>query len=375
MKTIAIIGSTGSIGVTALKVIKKYSESFKIIFLYAGKNYKKLNAQFKTFKPKFIFLNEKKFLKNLKAKKKNIISIENFLKKKKKIDYIISAISGFKSLDLNFKLIKICKNLLIANKETIICGGNIFLGYAKKYNCKILPIDSEHFCINYFINHSNLIKKIKSVYLTASGGPFIKKLPSPDVSIKKVLKHPNWKMGKKISVNSANLTNKILELFEARILFKIPIERLNIKIEKTSKIHCVISLLNGLDFYISHQTNMKIPIENSLIKNNFYIKQQKNLSSFKKLNFELLNPNQKIFPILKTGFKVLKFGHRAMIIFTVLNDRLVEKFLNNEKKFNDIVLFLNKKFQELEIVNYSKKSIKSLQDIQQTIEFAEKIKI
>lgn len=378
MKTLAIIGSTGSIGRSSLNVIKRYRKCFKIEFLYAKENYRKLNSQYKIFKPNFISLEEKSLLSQLKVPKNKILTIENFLKRKKKIDYIISATSGFSGLDINFQLLKICRNLLIANKESIICGGKFFLKSAQKNYCKILPIDSEHYCISFFLNNFSKINHtdyINNFYLTASGGPFLKKKPHLNVSIKEVLKHPNWKMGKKISVNSSNMTNKIMELFEAHFLFNIKPNKLNIKIEDTSKIHSVVSLKNGLDLYISHNTNMEIPIKNSLISNSFYLGEYKNLILSKKINFSLSDPDKKKFPIINTGYKVLKLGHRAMIIFIIVNDRLVEMFLKKKIKFNDISTILIKVFKKFEIVQYSKQGIRSYLDIKKTIEFGKSIKL
>lgn len=378
MKTIAILGSTGSIGRTTLKVISKYKKHFKIVFLYADKNYKIMNSQSKIFKPKYICLNNIKYFNKLNSKVKKIKSIDDFFKSKKKIDYVISAISGFSAININFKLLKIAKNLLIANKETLICGGKVFLNCAKRNKCKILPIDSEHYCINYFLNNFKQKKNIKLIYLMASGGPFLKNRPKNNVSLNKVLKHPNWKMGKKISICSANLTNKILELFEAHVLFNIPVKKLNIKIEKSSKVHSIISLNNNLDFYILHNTSMEIPIENSLIDNEFKknkINNINNLSFLPNLNLTLSDPKIQIFPILKLGYRIIKYGYSGMIIFTVLNDRLVEMFLEKKIYFNQIVDILLKTFKKLKIVNHSKKDIKTFKDINRIINFAENIKL
>ena len=160
MKTLAIIGSTGSIGESALKVYKENKKSFKLITLAANTNLNKLTKQYLKFKPQNVFLisNQKK-----KTKKKYLITKEIFLKKnKKKIDYIISGASGYDAIKINFELIKISKKLLIANKETIVCGGEVFLNFAKKYKCQIIPIDSEHHCIDFFLKSFNLKKNIKT---------------------------------------------------------------------------------------------------------------------------------------------------------------------------------------------------------------------
>ena len=197
MKTLAIIGSTGSIGKSALKVYEKNKKNFKLITLAANTNLNKLIKQYLKFKPKNIFLisNNKK----TKDFKKNLISKDFFLKSnKKKIDYVISGASGYDAININFELIKISKKLLIANKETIICGGKIFLDLAKKYKCEIIPIDSEHHCIDYFLKSFNFKKDIKKIYITASGGPFLNKKINYNEKLNKVINHPTWKMGKKL---------------------------------------------------------------------------------------------------------------------------------------------------------------------------------
>ena len=173
MKTLAIIGSTGSIGKSALKVYEKNKKTFKLSTLAANTNINKLIKQYFKFKPKNIFLISD-YVKT--KKKKYLISKDFFLKKKKKkIDYVISGVSGYDAININFELIKISKKLLIANKETIICGGKVFLDLAKKYKCEVIPIDSEHHCIDFFLKSFNLKKDIKKIYITASGGPFLKK--------------------------------------------------------------------------------------------------------------------------------------------------------------------------------------------------------
>ena len=168
MKSLAIVGSTGSIGNTSLKVFERNKNKFKLICLAANSNELKLSKQIKKYKPKFSFLIDNKNKKNDKIFTTNIF----FKKQKKKIDYVISGLAGFDALKINLKLLKISKNLLIANKETIICGGPHFLKLAKKYKCNIIPIDSEHYCINFFLKNFKKKTSIDKIYITASGGPF-----------------------------------------------------------------------------------------------------------------------------------------------------------------------------------------------------------
>ena len=368
MKTLAIIGSTGSIGKSALEVYKKNKKNFKLIALAANTNLNKLIKQYSKFKPRNIFLisdNEKK------KKKKYLISKKVFLKeRKKKIDYAISGVSGYNAININFELIKISKKLLIANKETIVCGGKVFLDLAKKYKCEIIPIDSEHHCIDYFLKSFNLKKDIKKIYITASGGPFLNKRINYNEKLNKVINHPTWKMGKKISVDSSTFANKVLELFEAKILFQLPNNKLGIKIESKSNTHAIIRLSNNIILPIMHTPNMVIPISNCLGgSNNLQIK----LDNFSSKYYDV---DVKKFPIVKLGYYILKNCTQAgFIIFTVLNQRLVEKYLKNEVKYGEIVDKLVKLFKHNELLKKSKKNIKNIKDIFDTINYAKKIKL
>ena len=368
MKTLAIIGSTGSIGKSALEVYKKNKKNFKLIALAANTNLNKLIKQYSKFKPRSIFL----ISDNMKEKKKKYLISKNiFLKKrKKKIDYVISGASGYDAININFELIKISKKLLIANKETIVCGGKVFLDLAKKYKCEIIPIDSEHHCIDYFLKSFNLKKDIKKIYITASGGPFLNKRINYNEKLNKVINHPTWKMGKKISVDSSTFANKVLELFEAKILFQLPNNMMGIKIESRSNTHAIIRLSNNIILPIMHTPNMVIPISNCLgVSNNLQIK----LDNFSSKYYDV---DVKKFPIVKLGYYILKNCTQAgFIIFTVLNQRLVEKYLKNEVKYGEIVDKLVKLFKHNDLLKRSKKNIKDIKDIFDTINYAKKIKL
>lgn len=371
MKTLAIIGSTGSIGKSSLEVLKKNKSNFKLVYVTGNNNFKLLNSQDKIFFPRNIFLFNKNCCQKLKNKKK-ILSFENFLKKysKKKIDYVISGISGYDSLFINFKLLKVSKNILLANKETIICGGKIFLNQAKKLRCNILPIDSEHYCVNFFLKSLFKTQKINKIILTASGGPFLNKKIKYNEKIKNVICHPTWKMGNKISVDSSTMANKVLELFEAKVLFDLKPEMLEILIERTSKIHAIIKLSNNLSFMICHKSKMEIPISNCLNLKNKY---KMNLDSIK---ISLEKVNLKKFPLVKIGIKLLKLDHFNQIVFTVLNEKLVNMFLGGKILYGDITTRLVKFFNNNNKIVFSKKKcIRNKSDILRTINFAKNIKI
>ncbi len=345
---IAILGSTGSIGKCLIDIIKKEKKNFEIILLSADENHKELLKQAKLFKVKnLIITNNNSFneiKKNKFSKKIKIFNNFNNLDKifKKKVDYIMNSISGVEGLKPTIEIIKHTKKIAIANKEAIICGWDLIENRLKKYKTEFIPVDSEHFSVWYALKNvdKNLIDKI---YITASGGPFLNKPMNKlkKVNVKQAINHPNWKMGKKISVDSATMINKVFEIIEAKKIFKIPYNKLSILIHPKSYVHAIIKFKNGLTKIVVHDTNMKIPIFNSLYSSKRIIN-SKNLD-FKVLNnLNLKNVDLKRFPLVK----ILKLLPNNTSLFeTILvsiNDKLVELFLNNEIKFTDISKKMNK---------------------------------
>ena len=371
MKSLAIIGSTGSIGKSSLEVYKKNKKEFRLLYLAANTNFQKLNKQSKIHRPQNIFLiNHSSYLKN-KSKSKILVNVDDVLKSNiKKIDYVISGVSSFEAIDINFKLLKISKNLLIANKETIICGGEHFLKEAKKNKCNIVPIDSEHHCIDFFIKNFSLNHQIDKIYITASGGPFLNKRINYKEKLKNVLKHPTWKMGKKISIDSSTLANKVLELFEAKILFKLPAKKLKIAIEDKSKVHSVIVLKNKISIPIIHKPSMILPIANSLnVSNNCDL-------DIENLKITLLPVDSKKFKLVSLGYEILKRDSLfLMILFVVLNERLVKKYIKNQINYGDISTNLVKAFKKKNLLIKSKQTISNFNDIKKAIKFANEINI
>ena len=287
---IAILGSTGSIGNNTLDIIKKDKKSFEIVLLTANNNYKRLIKQAREFKVKNILIYNDKYYEFLKAKLKdkriNIFSRKTKLNKilKKKIDYAICGISGLDGLEPTLDIIKFTKTIASANKESIICGWYLIKKKLKKHNTKFIPIDSEHFSIwNLTKEHSN--EDIEEIILTASGGPLLN-LPvrvQKTITPEKAVRHPNWKMGKKISVDSANLMNKIFEIMEAGRMFNFDLEKYKILIHPQSYVHTIIKFKNGLIKMLLHDADMKIPIFNSI-----YDDKLKYIAS-KKINSKTLN--------------------------------------------------------------------------------------
>ena len=368
-KKIAILGSTGSIGKTLIKIIKNEKNKFDIILLTANMNYLTLLSQAKVLKPKNIIITDKKsYLKFININKDKKINIYNDFKSfksifKNKVDYVMSSITGLDGLIPTLNIIKFTKEIAIANKEALICGWSILKKELLKFNTTFLPVDSEHFSIWYGLKNNN--DKINKIIITASGGPFYN-LPIRNfkkIKIHQALKHPNWKMGKKISIDSATMMNKVFEIIEARNIFELNYKDLGILNHPKSYIHAIIQYSNGMTKVIVHDTNMKIPIFNTLYWNsNKEIKSQ-NLKLDILNNLSLKKVNLKRFPLVN----ILKYMPNNHSLFETLvvsiNDTLVYLFLNGKISFNDISKKFNKLIKLKEFNKYKKIKPNKVKDI------------
>tara|TARA_B100000886_G_scaffold183749_2_gene126058 strand:- start:2390 stop:3553 length:1164 start_codon:yes stop_codon:yes gene_type:complete len=338
-KKIAILGSTGSIGKSTIDLIKKDKDKFEVVLLTSHKNIKELDKQIKIFKVKNLIITENKSYLYFKKKYKNSkIKIFNSYKNlnyilNKRIDYTMSSISGLTGLEPTLKIIKKTKIIAIANKESIICGWDLIKKELKKYKTEFIPVDSEHFSIWSLIKNvnQNLIDKI---YITASGGPFLnwplKKIMKATPS--NALKHPNWSMGEKISIDSATMMNKVFEVIETQRIFGLSKSKIKILVHDKSYVHAIVKLKNGINKILAHDTNMKIPIFNSIYHNTNKSFKSKELDIKKLNNLNLKNINVRQFPFLK----ILKIIPNMNTLFETVvvsaNDELVNLFL--KKKIN-----------------------------------------
>ena len=363
IKTITILGSTGSIGKILLNVIKKNKKNYNVVLLTANNDYKTLHSQAKKFKVNNLIITNKESFKILKKKcsRTNIKVFNNFDNFKEifktKVDYTMNSIVGFAGLKPTLNIMKFTKKIAIANKESIICGWNLIKKKSILNKTKIIPIDSEHFSIwtslnKFDLNEKKINNSIQNLFITASGGPF-KNTPVENfkkITVNQATKHPTWKMGQKISIDSATLVNKLFEVIEAQRLFNIDINKIFIKIHPLSYVHSIIRFKNGLIKISAYEPDMSIPIANSLDENNnYYLK--------KKINFQILNDlnftdvDQKKFPIIKI---LNKYPNYCTLFDTALvsaNDELVSLFLNKKISFNDI---FKKLFKILNLKNIKK---------------------
>ena len=335
-KKIAILGSTGSIGKSTIDILKKNKNEFDLVLLTTNRNYKELYTQAKIFNVKNLIITNNKsfnlFRKKFKNKRFKVFNNFSCLNRifKKKIDYSMSAISGLDGLEPTLKIIKFSKKIAVANKEAIICGWSLIKKALKKNNTEFLPVDSEHFSIWSLIkNHQNEL--IDKVYLTASGGPF---LNFPFNKLKKVLpknaiKHPNWSMGKKISIDSATMMNKVFEVIETQRIFDLPKSKIHILIHEKSYVHAIVQFKNGLNKILAHDTSMKIPIFNTIYENKKFIKTKDlDIRNLNNLNLKIID--KKKFPLIE----ILKFIPEKNSLFETLlvsaNDELVNLFLDKK---------------------------------------------
>ena len=367
-KKIAILGSTGSIGKSLINIIKKDKKKFDVVLLTANKNYKELYNQSKLLNVKNLIINNQTGYNFIKSKNKEIKIYNNYrsLDKilKKKIDYTMSSITGLDGLEPTLNIIKKTKTIAIANKESIICGWDLIKKNLDKYKTEFIPVDSEHFSIWSLIKYQKK-ENIEKIYITASGGPFmnLSKNKFAKIKLSDALKHPNWRMGKKITIDSATLMNKVFEVIEAKNIFNLSYKKISILTHPKSYVHAIVKFKNGLCKILAHDPDMKIPIQNTL-----YTKENKNYNS-KPLNLEILN-NLNLKNIDKTRFPLVKIltnlPEKSSLYETVLitiNDYLVFKFLKKKISFKELIHLIIKNSKLKEFQKYKKIKPKNVNDI------------
>ena len=369
-KKIAILGSTGSIGKTLLKIIEKDKNNFEINLLTANKNYLELLKQAKKFKVKHVIIKDKISYEKFKTlnKNKNLKIYNNYdslnLIAKKKLDYTMSSIVGIEGLLPTLKIIKYTKKIAIANKETIICGWNLINKEIKKYKTNFVPVDSEHFSIWYALQNTKN-KNIKKIFLTASGGPLlnlsINKIKN--IKIKDVLLHPNWSMGKKISIDSSTMMNKVFEVIEAKNIFDLNYDQLGIVIHPKSYVHAIINFNDGMIKIIAHETTMDIPIFNSIYNDKKFFNNSNKLNIQKLNNLNLKNINKVKFPMVKILNHIPDQISLFETVVVSANDELVRLYLINKIKYDEIYSKLIKILSLKEFIKLKKVKPNSVSEI------------
>ena len=369
---ITILGSTSTIGINTLSILSKLANRYKVFALTAKSNYKLLFAQIKEYKPSYAVLicpesTEKLYhlCKKNRIKTKILCGHEqlSYVSGHTKCNSVMSAIVGSAALEPTLHAIKKGKRIFLANKESLVMSGNLLIKNAKKHNALIIPVDSEHNAVfqillasglNYNLGNTSYYKaNIHEIILTASGGPFID-LPLSRlrrVTPSQAVKHPNWKMGKKISVDSATMMNKGLEVIEASILFGLNVENIKVMIHRQSIVHALVVFKDGS--IISHMGShdMKIPISFALsYPSRFSLNINKlDLTKHKSLTFSAVNMRQ--FKCLNLAYEAIKIGLNAPTILNAANEISVKNFLKNRIKFTDIPVIIEKALDEVPFRN------------------------
>jgi len=374
IKNVVIMGSTGSIGTSSLTVLKK-NKNYKIHLLTTKSKVHKIFNQAVKFKVKNVIIEDKKkylnFKKKFKLKNINLyLGIKNIKKilKSKKIDYVINSISGINGLEPTLNIIPNSKNILIANKETIICGWEIIKKKLIKYKTNFIPIDSEHFSIWKLIKNEPK-SSIDRVILTASGGPFLTK-PKKNLSNidpNDALRHPTWKMGKKISIDSSTMMNKIFEYIEAIKIFDLKKEDISILIHPSSFIHAIVFFKHNIIKFLAHETSMTIPITNAL-QINKTDRQNINRNLLKNFNeIKFLIPEKKKFPLISIIDLIPQNSSYFETILITINDNLVYKYLNGQINYKSIQMNILRLINKPYLRRYYKLKPKSIYDIKKMI--------
>ena len=353
MKKIVILGSTGSIGTQGLEVIDEQKEHFQAFGIVGGTNADLLIAQARKFNPKWVGIQDEgkyRYLKDNLPKGINIVAGEKGIEEIIADDgyqVLLAAISGIAGLKSTIKGIEAGKEIALANKETLVAGGELIMNLIRKHGVKLLPVDSEHSAI--FQSMNNPARKVKKIILTASGGPFrdYDEEMLDKVTVTDALKHPNWSMGRKITVDSATLANKALEVIEAHYLFDCPYENIDVLIHKESIIHSMVEFIDTSIVAQLGFPSMKLPIQYALTHpKSLPVKWPSlDLSQIGTLNF---SKPKAYFRALGLGVEAGKEGGSATIIYNGANELAVDYFLSGKISFVQIADTIEKALNNVE---------------------------
>ncbi|OQX56394.1 MAG: 1-deoxy-D-xylulose-5-phosphate reductoisomerase [Candidatus Cloacimonas sp. 4484_209] len=343
MKKIAILGSTGSIGRNTLKVIKNLGDEYIPFALSCNTNAAALAEQALTYHPKVIAIVQKESAgileKKLAGTNIKILYGENALREivnLEDVDFVLNAIMGSAGFYPTLEAIKKGKDVALANKEALVAYGETIMENASTNNVNIIPVDSEHSAIFQCLN-GRQSSDVKKLILTSSGGPFRERPDLNNISLKETLSHPVWNMGEKISVDSATMMNKALEIIEAHFLFNIPGEKISVVIHPECIIHSAVEFIDGSVIALLSTPDMKLPIQYSITypERKPSLTKTLNLNTISKLTFEDVNLSK--FPAINLAYRALEMGGTATAVLNASNEFLVNAFLNKKIRFEDIV--------------------------------------
>jgi 1-deoxy-D-xylulose-5-phosphate reductoisomerase len=343
LKNIAILGSTGSIGTQTLEVISRFPHEFTAAYLSARNNTDLLLEQIRKFKPKGVVVLDEPSARKISAVAGSdtevLVGGDGLMEvvQRNDVDTVVSALVGFVGLKPTMKAIESGKNIALANKETLVVAGELMMPLVKKHNVDFIPVDSEHSAIFQCLA-GELPNNVAKVILTASGGPFrsTSNAELQHVTVKQALAHPNWKMGNKITIDSATLMNKGLEVIEAHWLFGLPVEKIEVIVHPQSIIHSMVEFVDGSIKAQLGIPDMKIPIQYALTY------PTRSVSPYQRVDFPSLGkltffaPDTKRFPCLHLAYDALKAGGTVPAVMNAANEIAVSKFLNGNIAFSEI---------------------------------------
>lgn len=343
MKNIAILGSTGSIGTQALAVASAHKDKISIKVLAAHSNYKLLEKQIEEFEPDIAVLVDKnaaEYLANrYSGKTKILVGEEGLLEAAiyEKVDTVLTSMVGFAGLKPTLVAIEHGKDIALANKETLVAAGSIIIPAIKKYNCALLPVDSEHSAIFQSLNGEKK-KNIGKLILTASGGPFRgKKIEDlKNIKVEDCLKHPNWSMGAKITIDSSTLANKGLEVIEARWLFNVDYDKIEVVVHPQSIIHSMVEYIDGSIIAQLGLPDMKLPIQYAFSYPERWTMDTPRLNFFDLAKMTFEQPDLKTFPALELAFTAGKTDGTMPCVYNAANEQAVNDFMQGKITYLDI---------------------------------------
>ncbi len=377
MKNVVVLGSTGSVGTQALDVLDKFKDDFNVFAISAYSNIDVLEKQIKKFSPKYVVVVNKKAAHNLKKRlnSKEVVieagknNLNKLVTDNNEIDIVLNSIVGAAGLEASLSTLKAGHDLALANKESLVVGGHLIKKELQNNKSKILPVDSEHSAIFHLLEDKEK-KEIKNILLTASGGPFFNKNKRElkNVTVEEALDHPNWDMGNKITIDSATMMNKGLEVIEAHWLFDIDFSNIKIVVHPQSIIHSMVEFCDNTITAELGAADMRTPIQSALTypQKRKGIAKQLNLFEITKLNF--LKPDFSKFPTLNLAYEAGKIGESMPTVLNAANEVAVNNFLNKNIGFLDIAKIVEKTMNKHDIVNHP-----SLDEVLATDEWARAI--
>ena len=344
MKNIVLLGSTGSIGTQTLDVVRSYKEDLHVVALAAGSSVEKMEQQIREFAPSYAVMWSEEAAKDLKQRVSDLqvqvlTGMDDLLAISvlPEADVVLTAIAGVIGIRPTIAAIEAGKDIALANKETLVTAGHIIMPLAKKHGVKILPVDSEHSAIFQSLNGEPK-DKIRQILLTASGGPFrgFTKERLTNVKAADALKHPNWTMGRKITIDSATMVNKGLEVMEAGWLFHIPPEKITVVVQPQSIIHSMVEYVDGAVIVQLGVPDMKLPIQYALFYPDRRPMQENNIDFFRLGRITFEEPDMEVFTGLKLAYEAFRAGGSMPTVFNAANEKAVSLFLQDKIGFLDI---------------------------------------